>query len=350
MKEEIRGVRGDYNLPPSLAKRNRYTKSLSYNGNQALINQAILNKLTKGNIYVSDSTPTLLSALSEKSTRIKSQIQDDDRSVTFNELVKVVLIPSRQEYKSRGLENDLWWNNSDYFQFQQEARSEITLCATYENITFSQARTRLYQPDPEESDPYNSKLTISQSISQMSLTQYDDEDYFSTRDSIPTKKSLKNDESDENSDDDNDDDGRILFYQHSPKPSMTNMLPASPKKSNTSITKQVSYTSLGLEEVDGNISDLNSLVVEPLDDKTNSKDIILKAMVKNSNADHDDLNVCVLSPEFQELTTSSSYPDTYLERLRKRNMVNLIGGLNTPSITVCSVFALTLVAVVARFF
>ena len=67
-------------------------------------------------------------------------------AVKFNSALKVVLIPSRGEYKSAGLCPELWWTSSDYFMFQQSAHSEIRLLSAYENINLTAARKKLYQP------------------------------------------------------------------------------------------------------------------------------------------------------------------------------------------------------------
>ena len=361
-------------LPPSLIKRNR-NASCNFN-HIKLINKTLLNKLKKisngtdsdtSDFSRSSSSSNLTSAL--VSSKSDSNLRNKAvQNLVFNELVKVVLIPSRQEYKAHGLELSLWWTNTDYFQFQQEARSEITLCATYENLTFTQARTKLYQPDPNEADPYNSKLTISQSISEMSMTHYDDDDYYSTSDDMTRSISPPSD--DEN-------DGIIRFYQHSPQPSMSSLYQCdSPTRNNKNETRKIidriSYTSFECEDdndnsnnntthtntsagnTDASNSSSNDDSKRKKDNSTEFSTVTNPSSKSKSNnkndTNHDDFNVCVLSSEFQELTTSSSYPDTYLERLRKRNVTNFFGHMNTPSLTVCSVFALTVVAVVAHFY
>ena len=66
-------------------------------------------------------------------------------TVEFNKFSKVVLIPSRQEYKS--VIGELWWDRSDYSSFQQSASSELRLFSICENVCFQEAKRKLYQPN-----------------------------------------------------------------------------------------------------------------------------------------------------------------------------------------------------------
>lgn len=67
------------------------------------------------------------------------------RNVSFSERVRVVLVPTRLEYKQADLIPLLWWNGEEYISFQQQAYSELRLLSTNENIDMKQARVRLYQ-------------------------------------------------------------------------------------------------------------------------------------------------------------------------------------------------------------
>lgn len=67
--------------------------------------------------------------------------------ISFNNLMDVVLIPSRTEYSF--LASDLWWEKGDYSIFQQSAFSEIRLYATLYSLEFKKARNKLYQPSAE---------------------------------------------------------------------------------------------------------------------------------------------------------------------------------------------------------
>jgi len=70
------------------------------------------------------------------------------RSVVFNQLVQVVLIPEKSELKEARL--DLWWEKQDYAVFQQSAHSEIRLYSSYEKVTFREAKKKLYQPSSSD--------------------------------------------------------------------------------------------------------------------------------------------------------------------------------------------------------
>ena len=47
------------------------------------------------------------------------------RMVAFQPLVRVVLIPSRQEYATADLLTTLWWEDSDYSFFKTTAVGEL---------------------------------------------------------------------------------------------------------------------------------------------------------------------------------------------------------------------------------
>lgn len=46
------------------------------------------------------------------------------RQVNFYQTVRVILIPTRNEFLSAGLRDVLWWNGADYDSFVREALSE----------------------------------------------------------------------------------------------------------------------------------------------------------------------------------------------------------------------------------
>jgi len=58
----------------------------------------------------------------------------------------MVLIPSRNEYISAGLNPILWWTRDDYNSFKQSANSEIRLFSVHEGINMKEASKKLYQP------------------------------------------------------------------------------------------------------------------------------------------------------------------------------------------------------------
>ena len=76
----------------------------------------------------------------------EQKVEQRRKIVEFNNALRVVLVPTRSEYKSAGLNPTLWWNSSDYFGFQQSAHSEIMLLSSFEKIDTKTARRKLYQP------------------------------------------------------------------------------------------------------------------------------------------------------------------------------------------------------------
>ena len=52
------------------------------------------------------------------------QIFKDDKNVSFNSTVKVILIPEANEYKQIFLDKQLWYSKDDYFGFIKDATIE----------------------------------------------------------------------------------------------------------------------------------------------------------------------------------------------------------------------------------
>lgn len=77
------------------------------------------------------------------------------RAVNFGESLKVVLIPSRIDYKDAGLVGNLWWSSSDFRSFQKAAFNEIRLFSVFEGVKMETARKRLYQPSENDSASLN---------------------------------------------------------------------------------------------------------------------------------------------------------------------------------------------------
>jgi hypothetical protein len=70
----------------------------------------------------------------------------EKKSLNFSNTLRVVLIPSRGEYKTAGLNPSLWWTGKEFKEFQKTSNAEILLMAKYENIDVRSARKKLYQP------------------------------------------------------------------------------------------------------------------------------------------------------------------------------------------------------------
>ena len=71
------------------------------------------------------------------------------RRVGFDQSVRVILIPSRDEYRKVGLYGALWWSGFEFSQFQASAHNEIRALALEEGIGARAARRKLYQPSLE---------------------------------------------------------------------------------------------------------------------------------------------------------------------------------------------------------
>jgi len=82
--------------------------------------------------------------------QISSLGEDASRRVEFAEAVKIILVPSRGEYKSSGICNMLWWDAFEFSQFQATASVEIRAFAQDQGIGARAARRKLYQPLPRD--------------------------------------------------------------------------------------------------------------------------------------------------------------------------------------------------------
>lgn len=52
-------------------------------------------------------------------------IKDKSCRINFNNAVRVVLIPTREEYRAAGLSDVMWWDDSDYKNFKDSALTEL---------------------------------------------------------------------------------------------------------------------------------------------------------------------------------------------------------------------------------
>jgi hypothetical protein len=73
---------------------------------------------------------------------------DPFTKVRFHEFMKVVLIPTKEEYKRAKC--DLWWKRADFMFFQRSAGQEIRYFAALQNLNLQEAKRQLYQPKPED--------------------------------------------------------------------------------------------------------------------------------------------------------------------------------------------------------
>ena len=87
------------------------------------------------------------------------------KSLVFDESVRVVLIPSRCEYRRMGLNSSLWWSPPEYTQFQIQAHHEIKKFAHEEGINFKDARKHLYQSVAYSIDDFDETLYNKRAVS-----------------------------------------------------------------------------------------------------------------------------------------------------------------------------------------
>jgi hypothetical protein len=69
--------------------------------------------------------------------------------VRFHEYMKVVLIPTKEEFKKANC--DLWWKRTDFMSFQKNANAELRLVSMIQNISIQEAKHLLFQPQPASS-------------------------------------------------------------------------------------------------------------------------------------------------------------------------------------------------------
>jgi hypothetical protein len=71
--------------------------------------------------------------------------------VSFHGSVRVVLIPTRSEYRQVGLSRTIWWHESDYSTFKREAVAELKAFMSAINSSDAKASLALlYQPTASE--------------------------------------------------------------------------------------------------------------------------------------------------------------------------------------------------------
>lgn len=89
-------------------------------------------------VMISSSTTEPTSS-SEQSTHRKK--------VRWNLGVRVVLIPTRTEYRDIGLTDLIWWNENDYCIFRNGAAEELEIAVDYFQVDAKEAVKLLYQPE-----------------------------------------------------------------------------------------------------------------------------------------------------------------------------------------------------------
>ena len=93
--------------------------------------------------------PSVVPATSSSSepTSSSSDQSTQRRKVRWNLGVRVVLIPTRTEYKDIGLTDLIWWNENDYCIFRNGAAEELEIAVDYFQVDAKEAVKLLYQPE-----------------------------------------------------------------------------------------------------------------------------------------------------------------------------------------------------------
>lgn len=71
--------------------------------------------------------------------------ENNSKSVSFNNIAKVILIPCREELeKNEGGHETLWWSKQELRKILHRVKFEITSYAHKENISVQEAAKKLY--------------------------------------------------------------------------------------------------------------------------------------------------------------------------------------------------------------
>ncbi len=131
----------------------------------------------------------------------KRLVVDEKRKLKFDSAVKVILIPTRTEYKAAGLGEVLWWTDKDYSCFKGSALTELRVHLSFENVDPKTALKRLYQPDNMLKDlDNNEKSNKSNRIDVDKTTQNNDNLISNKNESNSTNIKSHNDDSGSGSD------------------------------------------------------------------------------------------------------------------------------------------------------
>mmetsp|Transcript_25197 Transcript_25197/g.27502 ORF Transcript_25197/g.27502 Transcript_25197/m.27502 type:complete len:296 (-) Transcript_25197:12-899(-) len=93
------------------------------------------------------------------------------RRIRFHEFMKVVLIPTKEEYRKANC--DLWWKRHDFLSSQKNANAELRLFSMLQNINIHDAKHQLYQPQSEELDAANHTTAVHEM-----MEEFHDDPYY----------------------------------------------------------------------------------------------------------------------------------------------------------------------------
>jgi hypothetical protein len=91
----------------------------------------------------------------------RSSTGDLSKHVHWSERSRVILVPARQDYWSRGVASDLWWEGKDYESFKLSAIAEVLQVMASKHLAVAAAMTDLYQPEPKKDFETTTKPSLS---------------------------------------------------------------------------------------------------------------------------------------------------------------------------------------------
>lgn len=81
--------------------------------------------------------------------RSKTEVEEPEHHVHWSDKLRVILVPCRQDYRNRGIEHDLWWDQKDYEQFKLAAKDEVLRAMESQHLDLFSAMFNLYQSDSD---------------------------------------------------------------------------------------------------------------------------------------------------------------------------------------------------------
>ena len=109
-----------------------------------------------------------------KSAKQCHTTKEEKKKVRWHLNVRVVLIPTRDEYEHAGLGNFIWWNEDDYTQFRDSAAFELKRFVEVMSMDLKEAIKILYQPYPNIND-FEPLLREQIELFEMDDYEFDDE-------------------------------------------------------------------------------------------------------------------------------------------------------------------------------
>jgi hypothetical protein len=91
--------------------------------------------------------------------------------LSFSHQVRMILVPSRQDYRSSGLHSDLWWEPAEYLHFKTEAKTEVSTVMHRERVGLKTALNMLYQCNHQTNDTHIGPLLVAGSPSPTGVTE-----------------------------------------------------------------------------------------------------------------------------------------------------------------------------------